>query len=431
MRQLSSPRYSLYAAILILTGCGGGSSSPVSQNPSVVAPSSAVVTLQSSVPEAVVNDEIVVTWSSSGASGCIAGGGWSGDLPISGSQNVRLRTVGVVVFSLTCGGVTTSVSVAALSEYVSIPDVSFLDALVRLGFGERNGELLRQDVRKITNLCVTSLVGFYGVADAKGTAVFENPAVPDAGVRCAYTTTPIKDLTGLDAFVNLKTFRIEAQLVESVNLQPLKNLVFFSLWKNPIKTIDLTKNPNLEIVGVSETSLETLDLSSLVKLRELNAQNGSTPPFVTTNGVRVPGLKSIVFPKTNTLKLLFIYGNRLEELDLRGNPGITQVSMEDNKIVGLDLSYLENLNYFIAGDSSLQSLNLSGLKASFYRLFVTCSPNLRAIRVWDPTTIVGGGYNYLSLPPSGKDRCDLGQKGFRSQDFPNVVFVNSQVTFTN
>lgn len=431
---------SLFA--LALTACGGGGGGASSSNPVTQPTPTATAQINASTTQVPVGNSVTLSWTSTNAQSCTASGGWSGTQGTSGSHIVQPNTIGTSTYSITCGTATSSATVTVLSDYVSVPDPVFADALSRLGYSVSSGQLLMSDALKITNLCITSWVGSYGTPDQNNVTTFVNSSVPDNGVKCAYTTSYIVDTTGLESMINLKTFRIEMQRFSSINISTLTGLTFFSLWGNPLTSLDVSHNTNVTIAGISQTSLTSVDFSALHNLVEIDAGNGPTGydsnvdphPFAlsTNTAVVVTGLSSVVLPSTSSLRQIDLSFNELSSVDFAHTPGIVQLALNGNKFTALDLSMLPNLNYFSAGDSSyLTIINLTGLTGPFYRLYVQSAPNITSIHVKDPTVTIGGGYTYLSLPSAGNDAIGLPIKGIGSPTSTNAVFVDSSVTFSN
>jgi len=82
-------------SMILLSACGGGSSAP---------PPAPTVVISASATSAMKGDTVTLTWSSTGASGCSAAGGWSGAVAASGSQAVSVGATGSVGFGITCTG---------------------------------------------------------------------------------------------------------------------------------------------------------------------------------------------------------------------------------------------------------------------------------------------------------------------------------------
>jgi hypothetical protein len=67
------------------------------------APAAPTVTLSASPSSVASGQTVTLTWSSSGATGCVASGGWSGTLGMSGSQ-VSAALSAATTFTITCNG---------------------------------------------------------------------------------------------------------------------------------------------------------------------------------------------------------------------------------------------------------------------------------------------------------------------------------------
>jgi hypothetical protein len=385
-------------SILLLTGllvaCGGGGAGGGNGgrdgggNPSSTTPTAFIT---SSTQAASVNDQIVLNWTSTNASSCLATGDWSGDLTTNGSRTIQLTAVGSLNYGISCGSASASVNVRALGQYTEIPDGVFADALTRLGYPVTNGRMLTSDALSIKRLCITSMQGIYGTPDQNGVAIFGNSAVPDSGVRCTYTPSGsyISSVAGIEGMLNLQSFRIEMQQFSSIDISNLKDLTFFSLWGNPLASIDLSANPALQSVGLSETSLKTLDLSGLPNIVELALQqdDGRTLPYTLSNGTLVTGFSSLDISKVPTLKRLYVMGNSLTSLDLTGNPAIEELWIRNNNIQTLDLSGHASIDYVIASHNNLTSVNAKGIAhggvASHF--FTDHNPGLTTILVTNPS----------------------------------------------
>ena len=119
-------RFGASAAAFLLASCGGGggSSSPTLPPPLVVAPNPVIVSIGASPTAITVGESATLTWSSSNASGCQAGGAWSGTKTLSGTLLVTPSGVGTFTYTLTCNGVVSSASVVAAARPSTTPTVS-------------------------------------------------------------------------------------------------------------------------------------------------------------------------------------------------------------------------------------------------------------------------------------------------------------------
>lgn len=360
--------------------------------PAPPAPVTDTVTLTPSVTSVAVNTSFNLTWSSNNTDVCTASGDWSGVLASTGTQAVTPTTVGTANYTITCGTTPASTSVNVLAQYVSIPDPVFADALTRLGYPVTNGKMLTTDAQSITKIIITSMANYYGQADVNNTSVYSNSSVLDNGAKVAYTTGAlISDVTGLESFTNLQTFRIEAENITSINLAPLTNLTFMSLWREPLVSIDLSHNVALQSVGLSETSLTTVDLSAQVNMVEAALQQGQTTPYTTgaNNNVTVTGFNSINFANDTNLTRLYIGSNNLTSIDLSaaknslqecwcgGNPfasidftGFTQLQvvmlMQDTSMTTVKMSAVTPRNFNTIGSTVLSQVLVPNVVLSWW-----------------------------------------------------------------
>ena len=272
--------------------------------------------------------------------------------------------------------------------FIDVPDPIFADALTRLGYTVTNGKMAAETALSIEMLCITSLVGYFGEPDANNTAIFDNPSVPDFGVRCSYTDGYITDTTGLESFLNLKTMRFEHQRIETIHLSSLRSLFYLSLWRNPLSSLDVSKNIELTHLGLSETSLTSIDTSNLAKLENAEFQHGvsaSSLPVTMNPGVTVYGFSSLDFSGNQQIRRVYLHGNPLTDFGLSQNKDtLKELWANNTSIESLDLSDYANLNYIILYNSpNLSFLNLSGVDHNTvpWRLQLIQCPSLEEVIV--------------------------------------------------
>lgn len=282
------------------------------------------------------------------------------------------------------------------SQYISIPDIVFADALTRLGYPvDSEGKMKPSDALKIENLIITSRTNYYGESDSNGTTIFDNSAVPDYGTKVAYTPTGeyITNTSGLKSFRNLKTMRLEHQQFEEIDLSTLNKLYFLSLWANPILNLDLSYNTELTHLGLSSTALTSIDLSKLNNLEEAAFQHGSEVPYTITNGNKtftVNGFSSLDFTQNINLQRIYIHYNPITEIGIGDNNKATlkEIWARGTALESLNLSGFGKVDYVILSSSNnLNYLNLVGVNNGQvpYRLFCDGCPNLSEIQVSNVT----------------------------------------------
>ena len=94
---------------LVLANCGGGGGGGGSEPAPVPTPPPAPTASISANPTTLwVNESVTLTWSSTNATGCSAGGEWSGDKDPSGEESVTVTKDGELTYSITCSSGTRS-----------------------------------------------------------------------------------------------------------------------------------------------------------------------------------------------------------------------------------------------------------------------------------------------------------------------------------
>ena len=94
---------------LVLANCGGGGGGGGSEPAPVPTPPPAPTATISANPTTLwVNESVTLTWSSTNATGCSAGGEWSGDKDPSGEESVTVTKDGELTYSITCSSGTRS-----------------------------------------------------------------------------------------------------------------------------------------------------------------------------------------------------------------------------------------------------------------------------------------------------------------------------------
>lgn len=140
-------------------------------------------------------------------------------------------------------------------QVTMIPDSSFERALIDKGIdsdGTVNGQLMTADAEAVTTLVIDGCEGGYRNID-------------------------IENLTGLEAFVNIDTLKINCTKVHHLPLNALSQLTYLSIGYNYIEDLDLSDNPVLEylyIVGFSDylpnNSIESVDLSQNPNINDIH-----------------------------------------------------------------------------------------------------------------------------------------------------------------
>ena len=176
----------------------------------------------------------------------------------------------------------------------------------------------------------------------------------------------ILDLTGIEAFINLKTINASNNELTSIDVsqhQALENLrlnnnnltqidvsqnltlKLLSMYNNNLSGLDVTNNPNLRSLLVSQMSLENLDISQNYLLRDLVAENC--------------GLSNINITQNKHLEVINLNNNPLQEINLSTTPLLEELELITTQITTLELETLSGLKKLNLSGSILQHLDVS------------------------------------------------------------------------
>jgi Leucine-rich repeat (LRR) protein len=197
---------------------------------------------------------------------------------------------------------------------------------------------------------------------------------------------PITDLTGLEAFTNLKSINCSKIKVSNFNFSKNTKLTTINCYSNNITSIDLSQNLALTDVNLSNNSLTEINVSKNTALKNLNVyQNKITAIDVSNN---------------KNLISLSISNNTLGKIDVSGNPQLTYLGCTDNSLTTLDVTHnplLKGLDFErnkitdidVTKNPELESLNTSQnpLKA----LNVTKNTKLIGLQCYGSSYVSNGG----------------------------------------
>ena len=105
---------SLILTTVFLSSCGGGGGGGSEPAPVPTPPPAPTASISADPTTLWVNESVTLTWSSTNATGCSAGGEWSGDKDPSGEESFTVTKDGELTYSITCSSGTRS----ATSEVV-------------------------------------------------------------------------------------------------------------------------------------------------------------------------------------------------------------------------------------------------------------------------------------------------------------------------
>ena len=186
-------------------------------------------------------------------------------------------------------------------------------------------------------------------------------------------TNKIEDLTGIEAFTNLKQLIMNYNAVENLDLSSNLSLERISVIENGLKTVTLPETTTLTFVDFFNNQLSTIDVSFLSNLNRL---------VLTANM-----LNTIDVGNNTLLEDLHISNNNIENINVSTNTNLKILTvnfMGEETFMGLNSLDVSN-NRFLE-ELSVKGNNLSILDlTNNIRLtdFEARSNNLTCIKVWD------------------------------------------------
>lgn len=159
----------------------------------------------------------------------------------------------------------------------------------------------------------------------------------------------ISNLTGIEAFTNLKHLECRFNQISEVNLNNNTLLEILYIDNNSLTNIDLSNNVLLEVFYCEANQLTSLDLSNNIALTTLRAPLNQ--------------LSSININNLAVLDEFDIRYNQITNVDFSTNPLLDRILCSENQISSIDLSNNSNLTFLHLNDNLLSNLDLSGNSA--------------------------------------------------------------------
>ena len=249
---------------------------------------------------------------------------------------------GTVVAKDTKGNKTVS-SFSALTgmDYVAIPDVNFEEDLIKLKIDDvQDGKVLKSSVIKVTELFVS-----------KESNVGDNK---------------VKDLTGLQAFINLETFKCSYNRIKNLDLSKNTKLKFLECANNQMISIDIAKNEELLQLDCSNNQLSILDVNKNLKLEIFECSGNQITNLDISKNLVLSRLfcsgnklTTLDVSKNILLELLYCGFNQLNNLDISLNVNLKALECSYNELTNLDIKKNSKLGVIFCASNQLVSLDVS------------------------------------------------------------------------
>jgi hypothetical protein len=197
---------------------------------------------------------------------------------------------------------------------------------------------------------------------------------------------PIRDLTGIEDFINLRELDCSSNLISEIDVTNLIYLEELFCNNNELNYLDISNNTALIQFVCMYNHLRELDVSNNKKLKYL---------FLSNND-----LKEIDLSQNSELLMLSLQRNRIAEIDLSENTKLFQFSIGGrlDPIKKVDLSNNPLLTTIYIAYSNIQELNLkSGGNGYLVKLNLYRNDYLKCIQIDDEEAANSGLHNPYKL----------------------------------
>ncbi|MFN0289971.1 T9SS type A sorting domain-containing protein [Pedobacter helvus] len=176
----------------------------------------------------------------------------------------------------------------------------------------------------------------------------------------------ISDLTGVEAFVNLKGITCKKNNLTSLDLTKNTKLANLDCEENQLTTLDLSQNTELIFVYCSANQLTNIDVSKSPALISLGVNDNQLTNLDVSGNPALVGLScgqnmitSLNLSNNTALSSLDCYDNKLTSLDLSSNANLGVVSCNNNELTSINLTQNPNLTILECYGNELTVLDLS------------------------------------------------------------------------
>ena len=175
----------------------------------------------------------------------------------------------------------------------------------------------------------------------------------------------IADLTGIEAFSNLKIFDCSENPIANVDFSNNIELGILTISNCPISEIDLSNLSELESFVAQHCSLQVLDVSNNLELSVLTLNSNQISNLDVSNNpnlriLRVGdnNLSAINLSNNDQLESIDLSRNNLSELDLSNQDLVEELIVHTNQLTDLNLLHMKDLVNLSCQDNALELMNI-------------------------------------------------------------------------
>jgi Leucine-rich repeat (LRR) protein len=224
----------------------------------------------------------------------------------------------------------------------------------------------------------------------------------------------ISDLTGIEAFINLKILHCYTNQLTTLNVSTCTSLTELNCSYNQLTTLNVSNNSKIKTLNARNNQLTNLNISTIDSLVTLTIQNN----FISNINI------------SNNPKLYVFYAsnNNFTSLNFSSNPILNNVEIKNTLITSLDFSNNSNLQLvWLDSNINLSTLNLKNGNNTFIFPSTTTpsflgNPNLSCIQV-DDSSYSANNWTNIDAQHFFSENCSVGVDELNSDDnisiYPN------------
>ena len=275
------------------------------------------------------------------------------------------------------------IPIIGFSQYTSIPDQNFEQALIDLGYDNAvDGQVLTVNINGVSFLNVSSkaisdLTGIEDFTSLNELQCYSNQ-LTNLNVSQNTSLTHLycnsNQLTNLDVSQNtsLTDLLCFSNQLTSLGVSQNTSLINLQCYSNQITNLDMSQNTALTTLNFYSNQLTSIDITQNIALTNLNTSNNQ--------------LTSLDVSQNTALTSLHNAGNQLTNLDVSQNTSLTDLQCYSNQITNLDISQNTALADLNCSSNQLTSLDLrNGNNQNLLNIAVFANTALTCIHVDDVT----------------------------------------------
>jgi Secretion system C-terminal sorting domain len=180
------------------------------------------------------------------------------------------------------------------AQTVSIPDVNFKNFLIG-AYNLSNGELIDTNGDGEIQVSEAAAIGALQITE--------------------FSTPPILNIQGIEAFTNLEVLHVQLPHVADIDVSALTNLLSLTIEDPAMVSLNINGLTNLETFNLASSAIQSLDLSQLLNLSTIQVYLGYNDTLTSLN-----------VGDNSQLEYITVSSTGIESLDLSGCPNIESFS---------------------------------------------------------------------------------------------------------